>query len=229
VGSLRRYMAIAQSAKIPFRLDETNSVSCGGTAGISNTFASALWATGYLAQVMSMGVAGVNLHGNPANCNGYAPVCAPGPDALANGTLSAQPDWYALLLSRQLIGDRPLPTIIGSHGTHNLQATAFLAANGVLRFVIVDDDPPGEGGVSLRLKVGSVYRSANILSLTAPSPTSLSGITLGGQEVAPDGSWSEDSRLPRAPNRHGVITVAITPSSAALLTVDPKTPVPFSH
>ena len=78
LGSLRRYMAIAQSSRIPFRLDETNSVSCGGTAGISNTFASALWATGYLTRVMSIGVAGVNLHGNPANCNGYAPVCAPG-------------------------------------------------------------------------------------------------------------------------------------------------------
>ena len=35
---------------IPLRIDEANSVSCGGVAGISDTFASALWATGYITQ-----------------------------------------------------------------------------------------------------------------------------------------------------------------------------------
>ena len=42
--SLQRYMSIAQAGEIPFRLDEANTVSCGGVAGISNTFAWALWA-----------------------------------------------------------------------------------------------------------------------------------------------------------------------------------------
>ncbi len=31
---------------IPFRVDEAGSVSCGGVAGISDTFAAALWASG---------------------------------------------------------------------------------------------------------------------------------------------------------------------------------------
>ena len=85
LASVRRYVSIARQSEVPFRMDETNSVSCGGVAGISNTFASALWASGYLAQAMSLGVSGVNLHGNPANCNGYSPVCAPTPEALAAG------------------------------------------------------------------------------------------------------------------------------------------------
>ena len=63
IASVRRYVSIAQAGGLPFRLDETNSVSCGGTAGISDTFASAL-GPGFLPQVMSLGAAGVNLHGN---------------------------------------------------------------------------------------------------------------------------------------------------------------------
>jgi len=220
-SSLLRYTSISQASEIPFRLDETNTVSCGGVAGISNTFASALWAVGYLARAMSMGVAGINLHGSPANCNGYTPLCAPTPEDLASGALRAQPEWYALLLAKELIGDRPLPTITSSSGRPNVEVMALLAGDGTLHFVIVDDDPPGARRVAVRLRVGRGFRSASVLSLTGPSPAALSGVRLGGKAVAPDGSWSEPSRLPHAPNKRGVITVPIKPSSAALLTVSP--------
>ncbi len=213
-------MAIARASDLPFRLDETNTVSCGGTAGISNTFASALWAVGYLTEAMTMGVAGINLHGNPGNCLGYAPVCAGTPEGLAGGALMAQPEWYALLLIKQLIGDRPLGTIIRSSGSVNVRVKTLLAGNGALQFVIVDDDPLGARSVAVGLHVGVGFGSASVLSLTAPSLTALSGVLLGGRAVAPDGSWSLPS-LPRAPNRHGVITVVIKPSSAVLLTVSP--------
>jgi hypothetical protein len=219
-GSLSRYMSIARASDLPFRLDETNTVSCGGTAGISNTFASALWAVGYLSQTMTMGVAGVNLHGNPANCLGYAPVCAGTAEGLAAGALMAQPEWYALLLIKQLIGDRPLGTIVGSSGGANVRVKTLVAGDGALQFVIVDDDGLGARSVAVGLHVGRGFGSASVLSLTAPSPRAVSGVLLGGRAVATDGSWSLP-RLPRAPNRHGVITVLIKPSSAALLTVSP--------
>ncbi len=219
-GSLRRYMSIARASNIPFRLDETNTVSCGGTAGISDTFASALWAAGYLSRVMSMGVAGINLHGNPANCKGYAPLCAPTANGLASGTLVAQPEWYAMLLAKELIGDRPLPTFKRSPGRPNIQVTSFLAADGRLHYVIVDNDPPGKRRIAVGLKVGSGFRGASVLALSGPSPSALSGVALGGETVAPDGSWRPLS-LPRVPNAHGVITVELKPSSAALVTVSP--------
>jgi len=217
--SLQRYVSIARQAEVPFRLDETNSVSCGGVAGISNTFASALWAVGYLSQAMSMGVGGVNLQGNPANCQGYAPLCAPTAEDLASGALGAQPEWYALLLARALIGERPVSTNTSSPGRPDMQLSTFLASDGALHFVIVDDDPPGARRVALRLQVGRGFGGASILSLTAPAPTALSRVQLGGRAVAPGGSWSEPPSLPDARNRDGVITVDIAPSSAALLTV----------
>jgi len=221
VGSLRRYMSIAQASETPFRLDETNTVSCGGEPGISNTFASALWATGYLPEAMSLGVAGINLHGNPANCGGYTPLCAPTPEGLTTGTLGAQPEWYALLLVRALIGDRPLRVVVASRGRPNVEEAAFAAGDGRLHFVVVDDDPPGARGVALQLRVGAGFRGASVLALTAPSPAALSGVRLSGRAVARDGSFSEPARLPYAPDRRGVITVALRPSMAALVTVSP--------
>jgi hypothetical protein len=231
--SLRRYMKISQASEIPFRLDETNTVSCGGVPGISNTFASALWAVNYLVEAMSAGVSGINLEGNPANCEGYTPVCAPTPEDLATGALRAQPEWYALLFARALIGERPLRTIVSSparpsapggpssSGRPNVEVTAFLATDGALHFVIVDDDPPQARSVAVRLRVGSGFHGASILSLTAPSPAALAGVQLGGRAVEPDGLWSEPPRLPRAANDGGAITVEVAPSSAALLTVSP--------
>jgi hypothetical protein len=117
--SLASYLAVAHRNGIPLRIDETNTVSCGGVAGISNTFASALWATGYITQAMAAGVAGINLEGNPVNCTGYTPVCAPDANALAQGALRAQPEWYALLLTKSLVGKRPLPTSISVEGPPN--------------------------------------------------------------------------------------------------------------
>ncbi len=114
--SLATYLAVANAHGIPLRIDETNTVSCGGVSGISNTFASALWATGYITQAMAAGVTGINLQGNPANCGGYTPLCAPDPASLTQGRLRARPEWYALLLTKALIGDRPLPTTIASAG-----------------------------------------------------------------------------------------------------------------
>src|SRR6202035_525063 len=53
--SLATYISVAHSNGVPLGIDEANTVSCGGVAGISNTFASALWATGYITQAMAAG------------------------------------------------------------------------------------------------------------------------------------------------------------------------------
>jgi hypothetical protein len=217
--SLERYMAISRVSEIPFRMDEANTVSCGGTAGISNTFASALWAAGYIAQATSMGVSGINFHGNLANCEGYSPLCAPSPEALAKGALGAQPEWYALLLARALIGNRPLDSLASSPGRPNVRVTTLLASRGRLHAVIVDDDPPGARGVAVHLHVGSGFERASVLALTAPGPAAPSGVRLGGRAVAPDGAWSEPRKLPSVLDEGGVVSVDIAPSSAALVTV----------
>jgi hypothetical protein len=220
IRSLRRYLSVAHASHIPLRIDETNSVSCGGKDGVSNTFAAALWAVNYIAQTMAEGASGINFEGNPATCRGYSPVCAPTRARLLSGALQPQPEWYALLLTRGLVGDRPVHTTILSRRRPNIAITTLLGPHGALRLVIVDDDPAGSQTAAMHVHVPPGYRQANILRLTAPSPRATSGVRLGGAAVAADGSWRRPRPAPLALGG-GVVAVTIAPGSAALLTVLP--------
>ncbi len=227
--SLQTYMSVASSYRIPFRLDEANSVSCGGVAGISDTFASALWAIGYITQAMAAGTAGINLQGNPTNCTGYTPLCAPDPAALVSGSLHTQPDWYALLLTSSLAGDRPLPTTI-TESSPNLVVASFAGPGHSLKVVLADDEPSGASPLAVRLNVGAGLGAGRILRLTAPTQSATGGVLLGGRAVAANGSWSTSMPAESASARSGAIALELAPDSAVLVTVSPPTaPVRRRH
>jgi hypothetical protein len=217
--SLATYIAVARAHGIPLRIDETNSVSCGGVAGVSNTFASALWATGYITQAMAAGAAGINLEGNPTNCAGYTPLCTPDPAALANGRLRAQPEWYALLLTRSLIGDRPLPTTITAEGSPDIVAASFSQPDHSLKVVLANDEPPSASPLALRLDVGAGMGAASVLRLTASSQSATGGVLLGRHTIAADGSWRAPAASESVVTRSGTLALELAPSSAALVTV----------
>lgn len=250
-ASLGTYMKVARNQHVPMRIDEAGSVSCGGVAGISNTFSSALWATGYITQVMASGAIGINLQGNPGNCAGYTPVCAPDPAALATGALHAQPDWYAMLLTRSLVGYRPLPTTVQAEGAPapsegtpnpvespaggeatpppipsgpNLVVASFSGPAHGVQVVLVDDEPQGSQALALRLNVGAGLGPGKVLRLTGPAPSATGDILLGGHAVSADGSLRAPIRPERIAAHAGVVTVTLTPSSAALVTVGPRAP-----
>jgi hypothetical protein len=222
--SLAAYMSVSQARGIPLRIDETNTVSCGGVAGVSNTFASALWATGYITQAMAAGVAGINLEGNPVNCTGYTPLCAPDPVALEKGTLRVQPEWYALLLTKSLVGDRPLPVTIAGEGSPDLVAASFSAPDHSLQVVLSNDEPQGTSPLALRLNLGAGMGEARILRLTALSQSATDGVLLGGRPVAADGSWRVPMRPESASTHAGILTLDLAPGSAALVTVSRSKP-----
>jgi hypothetical protein len=218
--SVSRFMAVSHTSAIPFRLDEVNTVSCGGTRGISDTFASALWATDYIARAMAAGMAGINLHGNPANCAGYTPLCAPTTERLLSGELRAQPEWYALLLDGTLIGDRPVRATVSEPGRGNLDLTALQSGDGrLLHVVVVDDDPLDDPPTVVSLHVGRRFGAASLLALTAPSPAAESGVKLGGRTLAGDGRWRQPAAVPQSPNHGGTVKVQLAPSSAMLITL----------
>jgi hypothetical protein len=219
--SLARFLSVSRANATRFRVDETNTVSCGGRTGVSDTFASALWAVSYITQTMVAGASGINLQGNPARCTGYSPVCATSPKRLAQGMLHAQPEWYALLLTSALVGDRPLRTRMVSQAHPNVVVSALRAHDGGLRVVVVEDDPPSASGVALRVHVGARARTATVLALSAPSPQARAGVMLGGRAVAGDGSWRAPRPRPVSV-RGGVVELTVAPSSAALVSVAPS-------
>ena len=228
--SLETYMKVADAYRIPLRIDEAGSVSCGGVPGISDTFASALWATAYITQTMDAGAAGINLQGNPTNCSGYTPLCAPDPAAVAAGDLRAQPEWYALLLTHSLVGSRLLPATISTAGglpiedrpAPNLVASAFAGAGDSQQVVLVDDEPPGAAPLPLTLDTGlPANTTATAMRLTAPAQDATADVLFADRAVADDGSWRAPTRAQTVPTNAGTIALTISPSSATLLRIGP--------
>jgi hypothetical protein len=98
---LTRALEIAQqasrSAGIPFRMAEGNSCWNGGQPGVSDTLASALWATDVMLQFAAAGSAGINFHGGG---NGYyTPIAG----SLAAG-FHRRPEFYGMELAKHFVG-----------------------------------------------------------------------------------------------------------------------------
>ncbi len=84
-ATLKQLAAISRASGLPLRLDETNNISCRGQPGVSNVFASALWAVDYVARAMASGVAGLNVHDLIAEPLTYSPLAAGDAQELARG------------------------------------------------------------------------------------------------------------------------------------------------
>ena len=216
--SLGRYMSVARSASVPFRVDEANNVSCGGEAGISNTFASALWAVLFLVRAMSAGVVGVNLHGHVETCDGYSPLCAVHSTALFGDRLRAQPEWYALLFAKPLVGDRPIRAY-AYPADPVVDVSAFARPDGSLQVVIVDTAPAGTPPAHLQLTIAGHFARAIRVELTAPSLSATAGVTLGGRTVSALGAWRGPRTTAADIRGQRSLAVSVPAASAALLTL----------
>ena len=97
---------IQRTAGAPLELDETNDISCKGEPGVSNTFASALWAADYIARTMRAGLRGVDFHTLLNLPESYTALVGEG------ASLRPNPEWYGLLLTHALQGTRVLPTSV---------------------------------------------------------------------------------------------------------------------
>ncbi|HLY82590.1 MAG TPA: hypothetical protein VKQ71_06380, partial [Acidimicrobiales bacterium] len=236
-STIEAVVAAASRGGLPVRLDEVNSASCGGQDGVSNTLASALWMVRYLLDAGRRGVAGVNVHGGLAACRGYSPLCVagasgatvvsrPGIDAVADaslgagpddGRLTAQPDFYGLLLVHQLEGGRWLP--VTSDRPSPIEAFALAMPDSSVRVVLVNPDARHAAGVSIRMATASA--AATLLRLTGPALGAVSGVQYGGAVVAPDGRWrpGPPETVPAGPDG---VRVGVGPASAVVVTISPR-------
>jgi hypothetical protein len=185
---------VARRTTIPVRIDESNNAACGGQPGVSDRFAAALWATDYLGRAMASQVPGVNLHGLLSNPDGYAPIAYANAAARASGRLTANPEYYALLLTAHLVGDRPLHTAFTPFAG---SVRAFRRPDGGLDVLAVN---AGAAAQNLRLPKPPRFHHATIWRLTAPGPAARTGVRRAG-----------------APTSGGKVVVAMPAYSAALV------------
>lgn len=220
------YLPAAKQAGIPFRIGELNSINCGGQVGVSNSFSSALWAMDISFSYANVGVSGVNFFapGDPNTPNAYTPFDFT-PTVGGNGVTTyavrnINPLYYGLLLFAQSVQNNAqlLPVTLTTQA--NIKAWATIDANQTIRLLLLNKDQSASGPVSVAL---SGYQQATVTRLTAPSYSSTTGVTLGGQtfDGSVDGTAQGTAYAEITQPAGGVYTIALPSVSAALVTIQP--------
>jgi hypothetical protein len=175
--SLLKAIEFSKQADLPFRMSEGNTCYNAGKRGVSDTFASALWAGDFMAQIAALGGTGVNLHGGGDGF--YTPIAGS-----QKSGFSARPDFYGMLFARPLNGATMLSTELNAQGI-NLTAYALRREGRLTVLAFNKSDRAAEIDVSV--SGGAMGSHASILRLTAPAIDATSGVQLGGGTVGSDG------------------------------------------
>ena len=191
-ASLARFQTASKLAGKPWRMCETASFSGGGKAGVSDTFASALWVLDYLFELASFGCAGVNMQ-TGVNHLGRISYYTPIGDDL-QGHYTAAPEYYGLLAFAQAGKGE---TVAARCDAANLTAYAVRQSDNRLCVVLINKDQSQDATATIK---GIGANSARMMRLTAPSLTATNGIALGGASVDGAGIWSGKTESVRLAN-----------------------------
>lgn len=213
--TISRFAAIGRANGLRVRIGETNNVGCRGHAGVSDTFAAALWALRYMLTIARAGVSGVTFHTLPDHCGGYSAICAPTEAEYRRGRLQAMPEWYALLLLRELAGTR-LTRMSLSRRPPGLTVEAFARPAGATDVVAVNVAPDAPARLVIRVARGAELRSGTVVSLRAPALDATTGVRLAGAVVGRGGGW-RPKRSRRISPRGGAVSLTVPGGSAALI------------
>jgi hypothetical protein len=204
----------AHAHHLAVRVDEFNSVSCSGKRGVSDTFASALWALDATFAMARAGVDGVNIHTFPGAI--YQPFRLRYQDGAWQAGI--RPEYYGLMMFAQAAppGARLLKV---SGSASGVRPWATRAPDGVVHVVLVNDALHGTRSVAVRIPTTG---RAALEWLRAPSVSSTSGVTLGGQSFGAQtstGLLSGPAASSDVAPVGGRYVVRLPAASAAMLTL----------
>ena len=173
-ASLASYASTARQHHLPFRVDEFNSVGCGASPGVSNTFASSLWVLDTSFAMAQIGVAGINVHTYPGSTSQLFTFS----HRHDRWSAIVQPEYYGLMMfaAAAPAGSRLLHTEISPAGA--IRAWATSAPGHKIHVVLINDDSNGRV-VCVRARSG--VGPATLEDLLAPNLAAQSAVTLSGQ------------------------------------------------
>ncbi|KAJ7240558.1 glycoside hydrolase family 79 protein [Mycena rebaudengoi] len=191
--------AIALAAGKPFLMFETNSASCGGFPGISDSFGGALWALDYGLQMAYSNFSGALLHAGGQNVF-YNPFTAPPTNE------SAYYDWtigvtvrpyYAALIVSEVLGSTNTSQLLDLHGNEaNIYTPQYAVCEGgnIAKVALFNIDYVA----TITYQGGTVPSSIKVKYFLADSVSTKDNITWGGQTFGT--SHNVDGRLKGAPD-----------------------------
>lgn len=198
----------------PLRVDEINGITCGGKAGLSNSFGEALWALNVLPALWQAGVQGVNFQSIYGDLNQMIHA-----DHSASGwTVSVEPEYYGLLAFAEVAPAGSHLLRISDPSLADLYQFAVRAPDGSDRVVLTN---VGSGARTVGVTASHAHGVGSLSLLSAKSLGATGGTTLAGQSLSPStGQLTGAPHLtPVRPNATGVYAVRVPPHAAAILSI----------
>lgn len=207
--SIAGAVRVSTRAGLPVRLTELNSVTCGGRQGVSNTFATALWAPDALFELLHAGATSAAVHVRATAINAAF--------SLTRHGLVAHPLLYGLELFSRTLGTDPqlLALHLVAPNSHDLKAWAVRVHRNVAHVLLINKGPRATR-FDLHIPGAGLMKAQRLLARSARAS---SGVTLGGQHLDAHGRWAGTPSFELVhPGRHGY-RVTVRGISATLLTV----------
>jgi hypothetical protein len=207
------WSALARKDGVSMRVDEINSVTCGGQPGFTGSFGPALWALNILPLYAEDGISGVNFQTRPYTAQNLIQT----DEKAGVWRVYVEPEYYGLLAFAQLTppGSRILSV---SKLPDGLLDWAVRTPKGQTHVIVTN---PGSSTVSVAIHASGAGGNATVETLRAASGglSAQSGITLGGQKVSPQtGKLSGRNVTATVHPKSGAYSITVPAASAQIVT-----------
>ncbi|RDB17642.1 Beta-glucuronidase [Hypsizygus marmoreus] len=189
--------AIAHAAGKPFIMFETNSASCGGFPGISDSFGAGLWALDYGLTMAAANFSGAMLHVGGQNVF-YNPFTAPPTNQTLFHQWTAGAVYYSVLIAAEVFGSTNTSQILDTSNNGIFTPSYSIYENGALARVALfnyNNDASGASDITATVKVdgGTVPAQVLVKYFAGESVSVKTNLTWAGQTLG--NKYEVDGRL----------------------------------
>ncbi|TEB33938.1 glycoside hydrolase family 79 protein [Coprinellus micaceus] len=187
--------ALAQQANLPFIMFETNTASCGGFAGVSQSFGAAMWILDYGMQMAYSNFSNALLHVGGQNVF-YNPWISPPTNQSAFNEWTVGSVFYSAMIMAEAFGKQESRIVDLQVGSPLTPAYAIYEGNTLSKFALFNyvDDRSGANDLLVALTVtGGVPASVKVKYFLAESVASKRDMTWAGQTFG--NNFEADGRL----------------------------------
>lgn len=222
---------LSQTYSKPFIMFETNSASCGGFAGVSDTYGAALWAADYGLQMAYGNFSNALLHFGGQN-SFYNPFTSPPSNQSLYNQWTVGGVYYAAIILAEALGTSNTSRVIdlNANGGNEYTPAYAIYENGALNKVAVFnyvDDQTGGSSLSITLAVqggNGIGDSVKVKYLAAESVSTRDDITWAGQTMGNtfevDGRFKGSLNISTIACTQGTCTVPLPAPGFALIFID---------
>ncbi|KAF8900144.1 glycoside hydrolase family 79 protein [Gymnopilus junonius] len=206
---------------------ETNTASCGGFPGISNSFGAALWGVDYALQMAAVNFGGALFHVGGQSVS-YNPFTPPPTNESTFHQWTVGPIYYSALVVAEALGPSNTSQVLDlqANGANQFSPAYGIWEKGALaRVVLINfvDDPSGQSDVfvSLGMSDASMPSQVDVKYLLSPSVSDIANFTWAGQtfgdNFASDGRPVGTVNVTTLPCTNGVCTIHVPAPGAAIV------------